>query len=312
MEYLSRCLFELTKFPDFNFHQRCERLSITHLMFADDLLLFTRADECSVRLMFKAFQKFSRASGLEANLLKSEVYFRGVSTELQNTLLESLGMFAGAIPFKYLGVPLSSKKLTIQQCKPLVNKIASRIEGWASRFLSYSGSYYFRSVNFWDADIPKKSSWVLRRILKYRELIDEIGGWDSILKNNRVQIKLIYKNLRQQSPKVPWKRLICNNGASPRCIFILWLASWNRLLTKDRVLKWNPSCDLVCMLCLQENEDVHHLFFLYTFSRRIWGKDLQLLKCNKPVQGFNQELEWAIKYSRKSTLTARFHECGVH
>lgn len=44
MEYLSRCLDELRLTPDFNFHPRCEKLNLTHMMFADDLLMFSRAD----------------------------------------------------------------------------------------------------------------------------------------------------------------------------------------------------------------------------------------------------------------------------
>ncbi|XP_048503093.1 secreted RxLR effector protein 78-like [Beta vulgaris subsp. vulgaris] len=48
MEYLSRCLGSLKHNPDFNFHPRCERLHITHLMFADYLLMFARADASSL------------------------------------------------------------------------------------------------------------------------------------------------------------------------------------------------------------------------------------------------------------------------
>lgn len=78
MEYLSRCLGELALTPNFNYHPRCEKLSITHVMFADDLLMVARGDKDSVRLMFDAFYKFSKASGLSANLDKSNIYLGGV------------------------------------------------------------------------------------------------------------------------------------------------------------------------------------------------------------------------------------------
>ncbi|XP_021713494.1 uncharacterized protein LOC110681652 [Chenopodium quinoa] len=139
MEYLSRCLYELSLNPNFNFHPRCEKLCLTHMMFANDLLMFSRADSEYVKLLFHAFSKFSKALGLLANLDKSEVYFGGVSVDIQTELRDLLGVSQGSIPFKYLGVPLSSKKLTISHCKPLVEKVTARIQGWMARHLSYAG-----------------------------------------------------------------------------------------------------------------------------------------------------------------------------
>lgn len=81
MEYLSRCLDELKEDPDFNFHPKCERIKLTHRMFADDLLLFTRADNSLVTKIMEAFRKFSRASGLEASIEISCIYFAGFKME---------------------------------------------------------------------------------------------------------------------------------------------------------------------------------------------------------------------------------------
>lgn len=41
------------------------------------------------------------------------------------------------LPVKYLGVPLSTKKPSIAQCKPLIDKIVAKITSWCARFLSY-------------------------------------------------------------------------------------------------------------------------------------------------------------------------------
>lgn len=48
-------------------------------------------------------------------------------------------MSEGQLPFKYLGVPLSSQKLNIMQCQLLVQRILQRISCWATKFLSYAG-----------------------------------------------------------------------------------------------------------------------------------------------------------------------------
>jgi hypothetical protein len=65
----------LADMPYLNLHPRCQRLNITRLLFADDLLLFARADTISLQLIMQAFSNFSKASGLEANLEKSSIYF---------------------------------------------------------------------------------------------------------------------------------------------------------------------------------------------------------------------------------------------
>ncbi|XP_021741986.1 uncharacterized protein LOC110708209 [Chenopodium quinoa] len=88
-------------------------------------------DLTSLKLLMQAFMKFSHASGLSANLDKSETFFGGVSDDENALFLQVLGMSAGCIPFRYLGVPLSSKKLSVLQCKPLVAKITSRVDSWA-------------------------------------------------------------------------------------------------------------------------------------------------------------------------------------
>ena len=139
MEYLSRCLGRLKLQPDFNFHPKCERMNITHVMFADDLLLFARVDKESIRLLLQAFHSFSHASGLSANLDKSNLYFCGVDSCSLSEILEMTQIPLGSIPFKYLGVPLAARKLSYSECNPLIEKIVGRIKSWASKKLSYAG-----------------------------------------------------------------------------------------------------------------------------------------------------------------------------
>ncbi|XP_016507454.1 uncharacterized protein LOC107825139 [Nicotiana tabacum] len=54
-------------------------------------------------------------------------------------MLEALHLAEGSFPFKYLGVSLSTRKITISQCMPLVERIVDRIRSWTSMFLSYAG-----------------------------------------------------------------------------------------------------------------------------------------------------------------------------
>lgn len=137
MEYLSRTLSQLKKNDNYHHHPRCAKLGITHLCFADDLLIFSRGDPTSVSAVHIAFKKFTQASGLQANLGKSLVYFGGVNQQQQVKIIQLLGYSRGELPFKYLGVPLSTKKMFIVQWSLLIDKVVARISSWESKHLSY-------------------------------------------------------------------------------------------------------------------------------------------------------------------------------
>lgn len=101
MEYLSRCLDTLRDLLNFNYHSKCQDLGITHLCFADDLLLFARGDIMHIQWMRNNFHLFPAASGLRVNLSKIQVYFGGVNDTTKVDVLHILGYELGQIPFKY-------------------------------------------------------------------------------------------------------------------------------------------------------------------------------------------------------------------
>ncbi|XP_056695481.1 uncharacterized protein [Spinacia oleracea] len=140
MEYLSRHLHQLQSQPDFNFHPRCGKLALTHLMFVDDLLIFCRADPISIDMMLSSFKNFPLASGLEANMDKSNIYVGGVYGEDKAEILNVVSIPEGTFPFRYLGVPLSTKKLKYNQCRPLIEKVLARAKVWTIKHLSYAGN----------------------------------------------------------------------------------------------------------------------------------------------------------------------------
>lgn len=74
MEYLSRLLKIRTENTEFNFHAKCKNAKITHLAFADDLMLFGRGDFTSMKILADALGEFSTVSGLEVNQAKSQLF----------------------------------------------------------------------------------------------------------------------------------------------------------------------------------------------------------------------------------------------
>ncbi|XP_074291429.1 uncharacterized protein LOC141618220 [Silene latifolia] len=45
----------------------------------------------------------------------------------------------GSFPFRYLGIPISYKRISIGDCSKLVERMVDKIRGWGSRKLSYAG-----------------------------------------------------------------------------------------------------------------------------------------------------------------------------
>ncbi|XP_019230433.1 PREDICTED: uncharacterized protein LOC109211357 [Nicotiana attenuata] len=164
MEYLCRLMKQLGNRKEFRFHPTCARVRLIQLGFADDLLLFCKGDVQSVKALHNQFLIFSIASGLVANTSKSSVYFGGVDNRTQQVIMNLLGYTKCDLPFRYLGVPLSTKRLTAVQCEPLIDKMLNRIQCWTAKFLSYAGrATLIKSVlgtiqNFWAQVfiLPKK------------------------------------------------------------------------------------------------------------------------------------------------------------
>ncbi|XP_074266789.1 uncharacterized protein LOC141590074 [Silene latifolia] len=139
MEYLSRILRVVTEQLEFNYHSLCRTLKLSHLCFADDLIMFCRGDRVSIKVLLRAFATFSSVSGLEMNCDKSEIYFNGIPQGEIDYILSISGFKEGSFPFRYLGIPISYKRMAIGDCTRLVEKVVSKLRGWGAKKLSYSG-----------------------------------------------------------------------------------------------------------------------------------------------------------------------------
>ncbi|CAK8564325.1 unnamed protein product [Lathyrus sativus] len=140
MKYFHRLLHQLSKVLDYNFHAKCENLQIIEISFSDDVLLFSRGDEKSVQLLIDQLQALSQSTGLMVDHAKCRVYFGGVENETKNNILAATSFMEGDLPFRYLGVPLTSKRLSTQHYMSLVDRIVNRICHRISKLLSYAGS----------------------------------------------------------------------------------------------------------------------------------------------------------------------------
>nr|GEZ75199.1 RNA-directed DNA polymerase, eukaryota, reverse transcriptase zinc-binding domain protein [Tanacetum cinerariifolium] len=123
----------------FKYHWRCDRIKITHLSFADDLMVFSKADVNSVKILSSAMKEFSSVSGLVPNLDKSSIFFGNVPKILKSEILKILPLAVGVLPVRYLGLPLISSRLCKHHCSSLLDKIKKRLFNWKNKSLSFAG-----------------------------------------------------------------------------------------------------------------------------------------------------------------------------
>ncbi|KAL0290255.1 UNVERIFIED_CONTAM: hypothetical protein Scaly_2677900 [Sesamum calycinum] len=87
--FLAHEMVRKTSDSNFNFHPKCDKLKITHLLFADDLMLFSRGDLPSIHILMEWLQEFKNVSSLTVNTSKSSIFTAGIEN---NQLYKILGM----------------------------------------------------------------------------------------------------------------------------------------------------------------------------------------------------------------------------
>ncbi|XP_074297021.1 uncharacterized protein LOC141627693 [Silene latifolia] len=286
MEYLSRILSVISSQADFRFHPLCHPLRLNHLLFADDLLLFSKGTAPSIMWMLKAFSTFSKASGLCFNRKKSDIYFNGVSNQVMADIIQVSGFRQGTLPFRYFGVPISSHKLSKNEGLQLTDRITARIRSWGTRQLSYSGRLaLINSVltslhSYWASmflipngimnkieSICRNFLWSGKILIKGRLMSD--GMLVAVLRMKvdwEYTVSEGYNWMRQIRPKAIWRHVCWNIMNVPKWSFIFWAVQLKRLLTKDRMMQMGFCHDPTCYLCLAADENHDHLFYNCPFS----------------------------------------------
>ncbi|XP_048621873.1 uncharacterized protein LOC125591527 [Brassica napus] len=123
----------------FAYHAKSHSTRLTHLCFADDLLIFTDGTLESVQAVISILDEFALHSGLKISVQKSSFFSSGISQDQVNLISSAMGLSPGVLPVRYLGVPLTTKKLSLYNCGPLIQQIKSRVNSWSSRALSFAG-----------------------------------------------------------------------------------------------------------------------------------------------------------------------------
>jgi hypothetical protein len=114
------------------------RVVVSHLLFADDTLVFCGADERQINHIGALLVCFEAVSGLKINLPKSALIPVGSVVDIDH-LAELLGCGTSLLPLKYLGLQLGASFKHKAMWTELVDLMSRRLAPWKRSYLSKGG-----------------------------------------------------------------------------------------------------------------------------------------------------------------------------
>ncbi|KAK3119980.1 hypothetical protein QOZ80_9AG0678970 [Eleusine coracana subsp. coracana] len=136
-------------------------------------VMFLRPDAHDIGITMDLLQLFGDASGLKTNVQKSSAYPIQCRQEDIEVIQSSLPCAVSEFPCKYLGLPLSLKKLTKNQVRQIIDRIADLLPGWKSELMNKAGRavhvQFVMTVtliySLMAIDLPQ---WALKEVDKHR------------------------------------------------------------------------------------------------------------------------------------------------
>jgi hypothetical protein len=99
---------------------------IISLQYADDTILFSKAEESVLRNLKCVLMWYEQISSMRINFNKSEIVPLNLDIEETHSFSHIFSCPVGDFPIKYLGVPLHYDHFTREDIQPLVDTILKR------------------------------------------------------------------------------------------------------------------------------------------------------------------------------------------
>ncbi|PKU64178.1 Putative ribonuclease H protein [Dendrobium catenatum] len=124
---------------DLGIQVSCRANNISHLLFADDVLLFSKATKRLAVKMNKIVRDFCSWTGLQINIPKSQILFSKRINRVDKINIMKILKFKVVEEFQYLGIKLMLRRPLKVDFKFLLDSVLTKLNSWGSKSLSMVG-----------------------------------------------------------------------------------------------------------------------------------------------------------------------------
>lgn len=142
-------------------------------LYADDAAVFVNPVKEEIDTIKHIFDSFGRATGLKINLSKSAAYPICCEQLQIENIMQSMPCQIANLPCKYLGLPLSLRKLKRNDVQPMIDKVASKLPSWKGNLLDKAGRLslvrqVLSSIPTYFLTVFPIKKWAIKKIDKLR------------------------------------------------------------------------------------------------------------------------------------------------
>ena len=123
---------------------------------------------------------------------------------------------------------------------------------------------------------------------------------------NMFNSRATWEVLRPRQPSQAWHDVVWFKGALPKHAFTMWVANYDRLPTRSRLISWGLAIPATCPLCAALPKTRDHLFISCPYTSDIWTQ--VFARCNPPSRMFadwNELLSWIRTVTSKRKVLLR-------
>jgi hypothetical protein len=112
----------------------------SHLMFADDIVIFANAKRKSIVNFMTVLDQYQRCSGQKLQLEKCKFFLPTSAPRERVRVVRDTTLFSrGTFPLIYLGVPVGPGKCLTSHFQTLIDRVQAKAQGWQANLLSEGG-----------------------------------------------------------------------------------------------------------------------------------------------------------------------------